>query len=71
MGCNKSSSKKEVYSQTSLPQEVRKVANKQPNLIPKLTRGRIMGKKKNKPKVSRRKEIIKIRAEKNEKYTKR
>lgn len=69
MGCNKSSSKKEVYSQTSLPQEVRKVANKQPNLIPKLTRGRIMEKKK--PKVSRRKEIIKIRAEKNEKYTKR
>lgn len=47
MGCNKSSSKKEVYSQTSLPQEVRKVANKQPNLIPKLTRGRIMEKKKN------------------------
>ena len=40
MGLNKSSSKREVYSDTSLPQEMRKISNKQPNLTPKATRGR-------------------------------
>ena len=40
MGCNKSSSKTEVYSNTILPQEVRKIPNKQPNLTPKATRER-------------------------------
>ena len=30
-GCNKSSSKKEVYSNTILPQETRKASNRQPN----------------------------------------
>ena len=40
MGCNKSSSKKEVYSYTSLPRETRKISNKQPNLILKRTRKR-------------------------------
>ena len=38
MGCNKSSSKREVYSNTSLPQETRKTSNKQSNLKPKGTR---------------------------------
>ena len=33
MGFSKSSSKKEVYSNTILPQETRKISNKQPNLI--------------------------------------
>ena len=28
-GCSKSSSKREVYSDTSLPQETRKISNKQ------------------------------------------
>ena len=32
MGCNKSSSKGEVYNNTILPQETRKITNKQPNL---------------------------------------
>ena len=32
MGHGKSNSKKEVYSNTSLPQETRKISNKQPNL---------------------------------------
>ena len=32
MGCNKNSSKKEVYSNTGLPQEITKLSNKQPNL---------------------------------------
>ena len=35
MGCNKSSSKREVYSYTSLLQETRKISNKQSNLTPK------------------------------------
>ena len=35
MRCNKSNSKREVYSNTILPQETRKFSNKQPNLIPR------------------------------------
>ena len=38
MGCSKSSSKREVYSNTILPQETRNVSNKQPNLTPKAIR---------------------------------
>ena len=62
MGCSKSNSKREVYSNTILPQETRKTLNRQPNFTPKTT-----GKKKNKKKISKRKEIIKIKAEINEK----
>ena len=66
MGYNKNSSKWEVYSNTVLHQERRKTSNRQPNLTPKTT-----GKRKTKkPKISRRKEILKIRAEINEKQTK-
>ena len=36
----KNSSKREVDSNTILPQETRKIANKQPNLTPKATRER-------------------------------
>ena len=56
MGCSKSSSKLEVYSNTILPQEIRKTSNRQPNFTPKIT-----GKRRTKknPKISRRKEIIK------------
>ena len=61
MGCSKSSSKREVYSNTILPQETRKISNKQPNLTPKATRKRRTNKT-----YSRRKEIIKIRAKINE-----
>ena len=67
MGYSKSSSKREVYSNTILPQEARKISNKQSNLSPK---GTIERRQKN-PKVSRRKEIIKIRAEINEIETKK
>ena len=35
MGCSKSSSKREVYSNTILPQETRKTSNRQPNCTPK------------------------------------
>ena len=68
MGCNKSSSKREVYSNTILPQETRKTSNRQPNLMPKTTGKRRT--KKNPPKISRRKEIIQIRAEINDKEMK-
>ena len=35
MGCSKSSSKREVDSNTILPQETRKKLNRQPNFTPK------------------------------------
>ena len=40
MGCRKSSSKREVYINTILPQETRNISNKQPNLTPKAIRER-------------------------------
>ena len=58
--------KREVYSNTILPQETRKTMNRQPNFTRKTTGKR--GKKN--PKISRRKEIIKILAEINEKEMK-
>ena len=61
MVCSKSSSKREVYSNTILPQETRNISNKQINLAPKAIRERTKNYK-----VSRRKEIIKIRSERNE-----
>ena len=59
MGCSKSSSKREIYSNTIQFQETRKTPNRQPNLT--------LEKEQKNPKVSRRKEIIKIREEINEK----
>ena len=46
MGCGKSSSKREVYSNTILPQVVRKTLNRPPNFTPKTT-GKIKTKKNN------------------------
>ena len=37
MGCSKSSSKREVYRNTILPQETRETLNRQPNFTPKTT----------------------------------
>ena len=37
MACSKSSSKREVYSNTTLPQETRKTLNRKPHFIPKTT----------------------------------
>ena len=37
MGCSKSNSKREVYSNTILPQETRETPNEQPNFTPKTT----------------------------------
>ena len=56
MGCKKSSSKREVYSNTILPQKIRKTSNRQPNLTLKTT-----GKRRTKESPNyRRKEIIKM-----------
>ena len=67
MGCSKSSSKREVYSNKSLHQETRNISNKQPNTTPKGSRKRRM----KQTKVRRRTEILKLRGEKNEIETKR
>ena len=66
MGHCKSSAKGQVHNITGLPQETRKKSNKQPNFTPKATReGR-----NEEPRVSIRKEILKIRAEISAKETK-
>ena len=61
MRCSKNSSKREVYSNTILPQETRKLSN---NL--NLHLKQLEKEQKKNPNVSRRKEIIKIRLEINE-----
>ena len=61
----KNSSKREVYSNTILHQETRNTSNKQPKLTAKAIKERTKISK-----VSRRKEIIKIRLEINEKEMK-
>ena len=67
MGCSKSSSTREVYSNTAyLKKQEKSQIN---NLIIHLKELEI--EEKTKPKVSRRKEIIKIRAEINEIETKK
>ena len=66
VGCSKSSSKREVYSYTSLPQEIRKISNNLTLHLKELEK-----QEQRKPEVSRRKEIIKIRAEINETETKK
>ena len=66
MGCSKSNSKQEAYSNTILPQETRKISN---NLT--LDLKELEKEQQTKPKVSRRKETIKIRAEINEIGTKK
>ena len=60
MGCSKSGSKREVYSYTSIPQEARKISNTLTLHLKELEK-----EEQTEPKVSRRKEIIKIRAEIN------
>ena len=64
MGCSRSTSTREVYS-NSLTSGKRKIS-KQPNLAPKGT-----GEKRTKSTASRRKEILKILAEINEKQMKK
>jgi len=54
MGFSKSSSKREIYSNTILPQETRKTSNRQSNFTTKTTGKR---RTKKKPKISRRRKI--------------
>ena len=67
MRCSKSSSKREAYSDTSLPQKKEKSQINNLNLHLK----ELEKEEQTKPKVSRRKEIVKIRAEINEIETKK
>ena len=64
MGCSKISSKRKVYSNSVSPQEKSQINNLTLHL-------KQLEKEQRKPKVSRRKEIIKIRAEINEIETKK
>ena len=64
MGCSKGSSKREVYSNTILPQETSQINNLTLHLK------QLEEKEQKTPKVSRRKETIKIRAEINKKEMK-
>ena len=66
MGRSKRSSKREVYSYTSLPQETRKISNSLTLHLKEVEK-----EEQTKLKVSRRKEIIKIREEINEIETKK
>ena len=61
MSCNKSNSKREVYSNTILLQETRKISNRQPKFTPKTT-GKTTTTKQN-----QQKETIIKRAKINEK----
>ena len=65
MGCSKSSSKREVYSNIILPQKTRKISNNLNLYLKQLEK-----EEQRNPKVSRRKDIIKIRSEINEKEMK-
>ena len=65
MGCSKSSSKREVYSNTILSHKTRKTLNSLTLHLKQLEK-----EKQNKPKISRRKEIIKFKVEISEKEMK-
>ena len=67
MGSSKSSSQREVYNNTISPQETRKIPQNNLTLQPK----QLEKEEQTKPKVSKRKGIIKIRAEINEIETKK
>ena len=66
MGCSKSSSKRNVYSNTVLPQETRKTLNRHLILYLK----QLEKEEPKNPKISRRKDIINIQAEISEKEMK-
>ena len=55
MGCSKSSPKREVYSNTILPQETKKTSNRQPNFTSKTTGKRRTKKPQNKKERNKKK----------------
>ena len=62
MGHSKGNPEREVHSNTDLPKKNRNISNKQPNPTPT----RLEEQQQIQPRASRRKEIIKIRAELND-----
>ena len=62
MRCSKSSSKREFYSNSILPQETRKTLNRPPNFTPKTTEKEEEQQQQN-TRISQRNENIKLRAE--------
>ena len=66
MDISKGSSKREVYSNSGLPQEIRKTSNKQSNLTPEGTRKTRPNKMQ-----SQQKEVTNIKVEINEIETKK
>ena len=66
MGCSKTSSKREVYSNTILPQEIRNISNMQPNLAPKAIRERTTKKPQSKQKERNHKDQIRNKWKRNE-----
>ena len=66
MGHYKSNSKSEIYGDTNLPQEIRKISNKQHTLTPKGTRKRTY-----KTQSQQKEQIRKIRAEINQRLIKK
>ena len=61
MGHGKNSPKREIHSIIGLPQETRSISNKQSNFTLK----KLEEEQQTEPKMSRRKEIVKIRTEIN------
>ena len=66
MGCSQSSSKREVYSNTILPQETRTASNRQPNFTPKITGKRRTKRSQNQQKKGNHKEPSKNKCKINE-----
>ena len=65
MGCSKSSSKREGYSNTILPQETRKTLNRQPNFTPK-TNGKRTKRNQNQEKERNHKDLSRNKWKRNE-----
>ena len=65
MGFSKRSSKRKVYSNTILPQETRKILNRQPNFTPKTT-GKRTKKCQNQQKERNHKDLSKNKGKRNE-----
>ena len=66
MGCSKSSSKREVYSNTILLQETRKILNRQHNFTPKRTGKRRTKKPQNQQKERNHKDLSRNKKERKE-----
>ena len=66
MGCSKSISRMEGYSNTILPQEIRKTLNRQPNFTPKTTGKRRTRKPQNQQKERNHKDLSRNKSKKQQ-----